>query len=92
MNFIVAWNEFIKSMNLLISALGMVTMVHTKIMSMITLFQARSLYGLVGSSCFSMCAIKMTSKTIPCVCRRVVLSLSLNLNEFSWNQSYQILE
>ena len=60
--------------HLLISALGKV---HTEKMSLINLFQMRGLCGLMASSCFSMCAIKMTAKftaifvpiAIPCICR-----------------------
>ena len=73
-NLIVVWNELANSTNLLISASGKV---HTEKMSSINLFQMRGLCGLLTSSCFSMCAIKMTAKAtaifvpiaIPCVCR-----------------------
>ena len=71
---IVVWNELAKTIKLLISALGKV---HTEKMSSMNLFQMRGLCGLRASSCFSMCAIKMTAKAtaifvpiaIPCVCR-----------------------
>ena len=84
-NLIVVWNELAKSIKLLISALGKV---HTEKMSSINLFQMRGLCGLMASSCFSMCAIKMTAKAtaifvaiaIPCVCR---LCLSLNSKDIS---------
>ena len=74
MNLIVVWNELANSTKLLISASGKV---HTEKMSSINLFQTRGLFGLLASSCFSMCAIKMTAKAnaifvpiaIPCVCR-----------------------
>ena len=59
MNLIVMWNVFANSTKLLISALGKV---HTEKMSSINLFQTRGLCGLVASSCFSMCAIKVTAK------------------------------
>ena len=73
-DLIVVWNELAKSIKLLISAFGKV---HTETMSSINLFQMRGLCGLLASSCFSMCAIKMTAKAtaifvpiaIPCVCR-----------------------
>ena len=75
------WNELGNSIKLLISASGKV---HTEKMSTINLFQMIGLCGLMASSCFSMCAIKMTAKAtvsfvpiaIPCVCR---WCLSLNL-------------
>ena len=57
-NLIVVWNELANSTKLLISASGKV---HTK-MSLINLFQMRGLCGLMASSCFLMCAIKMTAK------------------------------
>ena len=73
-NFIVVWNDLAKSIKMLICGL---VKVHTEKISSINLFQMRGLCGLVASSCFSMCAIKMTAKatailvpiTIPCVCR-----------------------
>ena len=60
-NFIVVWNELAKSIKLLISAL---VEVHTEKMSSINLFQMGGLCGLVARSCFSVCAIKMTAKSI----------------------------
>ena len=73
-NLIVVWSVLANSTKLLISALGNV---HTEKMSSINLFQMRGLCGLVASSCFAMCAIKVTAKAtaifvpiaIPCVCR-----------------------
>ena len=73
-NLIVVWNELANSIKLLTSALGKV---HTEKTSSINLFQMRPLCGLMASSCFSMCAIKMTARptpifvpiAIPCVCK-----------------------
>ena len=58
-NLILVWNKLTNSIKLLISASGKV---HTEKMSSINLFQMRGLCGLMASSCFSMCAIKMTAK------------------------------